>query len=70
MVVMLYLEIIHLPRRIITLPGVLDILGLDQNLMLVSEMGNPCVQSRFDKDACDMVQEVMVLTRGFKKRTR
>jgi len=50
--------------RIRTLPGVLPIPGLAQNLIFVSKIENAGVQRIVDEDTCNMVRGAMVLMRG------
>jgi hypothetical protein len=47
------LRLIH--GRIRTLPGVLDIIFLDKNLISVSKMDNAGVKKIFEKETCRMV---------------
>jgi hypothetical protein len=51
-------------ERIRTLPSVLDILGLAKNLIFVRKMDDAGVKTIFEKEACRMVQGVMVLLKG------
>jgi hypothetical protein len=50
--------------RIITLPSVLHIPGLANNLIYVSKMDDVGVKTIFEKETCRMVQGTMVLLKG------
>jgi hypothetical protein len=47
--------------RIITLLGVLHILGLARNLIFVSKMDDVGVKTIFEKETCKMVRGAIVL---------
>jgi len=51
--------------RIITLHGVLYIIGLARNLIYVSKMDDACVKEMFEKETHMMVRGEMVLLKGF-----
>ena len=47
--------------RSITILDVVNIMGLERNLILVIKMSNVEVHTLFQKDSCKMVRGVMVL---------